>query len=51
MDYSEIFKKFRKKKVFLKQLLGYNSRTPKTHKQFFKSDKERFFQKDQIKNF
>lgn len=50
MDYSEIFKKFKRKKLFLKQLLGYNSRTPKTYNQFFKSDKERFFQKDQIKN-
>ena len=49
MDYSEIFEKFKNKKDFLKQLLGYKSRTPKTLKEFFKSKKNRFFQEDQSK--
>ena len=51
MDYSAIFQKFNVKKKFLRQLLGYNSRTPKTLNEFFRSEKDRFFQKDQIKSF
>ena len=50
MDFSEIFKKFKTKSLYLKQLLGYTSRTPKTYKEFFQPEKNRFFQKDQIKN-
>ena len=49
MDYSYIFKKFKKKREFLKQLLGYNSRTPKTLREFFRQEKDRFFQRDQSK--
>ncbi len=50
LDYSKFLKYYKKKNEYLKQMLGYNSRTPSNLKEFYqKSMKKRFFLKDQMK--